>query len=404
MAMLRAVRVGFWRAVSEGASVEAAADHAGTGEQTAKGWMREAGGVTPRHLLREPSGRYLDAIDRIAIMIGQRQGLSVRAIATLISRSPSTVSRELRRNRRLNGTRDGVQRFRRYEARSAQLRAENAARRPQPSKLTLDPGLREYVQTGLDKNWSPEQISNMLRVEFPDQERMRVSHETIYRSLYVQARGSLKREVEAKLRTGRTLRKPRKQGTADGRGKNRIPGMVMISERPAEVEDRAVPGHWEGDLIIGASSGSQIGTLVERTTRFCMLVHLPNTRDAASVAEALTRTIQTLPRELTKTLTWDQGIEMAEHAAVTLATDVDVYFCDPRSPWQRGSNENTNGLLRQYFPKGTDLSVHTAEHLEFVARELNGRPRKTLGWKTPAQALQQLLLAAQQQPGVATTT
>ncbi len=233
---------------------------------------------------------------------------------------------------------------------------------------------------------------------------MRVSHETIYRSLFIQARGSLKREVEAKLRTGRTLRKPHKRAAADGRGKNRIANMLMISERPADVDDRAVPGHWEGDLIIGEYNGSQIGTLVERATRYVMLVHLPTSRDADVMAAALIETIQTLPSELMKTLTWDQGIEMAGHQNVTVATDADIYFCDPHSPWQRGSNENTNGLLRQYFPKGTDLSVHSKEHLEFVARELNGRPRKTLAWKTPAQAMDELLSNLHEQPGVATTT
>jgi len=230
-----------------------------------------------------------------------------------------------------------------------------------------------------------------------------VSHETIYRSIYVQARGSLKREVEAQLRTGRTLRKPRKQNAGDGRGKHRIPDMLLISERPAEVADRAIPGHWEGDLIIGEDGASQIGTLVERTTRAVMLVHLPGTREADVVAAALTEVIKTLPSELAKTLTWDQGIEMARHPDVTIATDVKIYFCHPHSPWERGSNENTNGLLRQYFPKGTDLSVHTAEHLAFVARELNGRPRKTLGWKTPAEAIDKLLLG-QHKTGVATTT
>jgi IS30 family transposase len=404
MVLLRESRVAFWRAVGGGASGEAASAAAGCVANTGRKWMREAGGVIPRHLLDVPSGRYLDQLDRSVIMVARRDGKSLREIATLVGRHPSTVSRELNRARIKRGMRAGVQQFRSYDARSAQLHAESRTPRPQPSKLSLDPVLHEYVQTRLDWRWSPEQISNTLKADFPGEEEMRVSHETIYRALFVQARGSLKREVEAKLRTGRTLRKPRKQAAADGRGQHRIPDMLLISERPAEIEDRAVPGHWEGDLIVGKDSASQIGTLVERSTRFVMLVHLPGSREADVMAAALTDVIQTMPSELAKSLTWDQGIEMARHPAVTLATDMDIYFCDPHSPWQRGSNENTNGLLRQYFPKGTDLSVHTADHLAFVARELNGRPRKTLGWKTPAEAMEQLLLAPQEQTGVATTT
>jgi transposase, IS30 family len=404
MVLRRDARVAFWAAVGEGRSVELSSAAAGVSVTTGRNWMREAGGVIPRHLFDRRSGRYLDSVDRSVIMVARRDGKSVRAIATLLGRSPSTVSRELNRNRVGKGTRGGIQRFRPYDARSAQLRAESRAARPQPTKLARDPVLHEYVQTRLDRRWSPEQISNTLRDDFPGEERMRVSHETIYRALFVQARGSLKREVEAKLRTGRTLRKPRKQGDSGGQGKHRIPDMLLISERPAAIEDRAVPGHWEGDLIIGKDSGSQIGTLVERATRFVMLVHLPGSREADVVANALTEVIQTMPAQMAKSLTWDQGIEMARHPDVTIATDIDIYFCDPHSPWQRGSNENTNGLLRQYFPKGTDLSVHSAEHLAFVARELNARPRKTLSWKTPAQAMEQLLLAPQEQDGVATTT
>ena len=400
----RESRVAFWEGVRAGGSVEGSGLVAGVSRTVARVWMQEAGGVIPLRLLTDLSGRYLDPMDRTAIMLARREGKSIRAIARVLGRSPSTVSRELNRNRLSNGERNGVQRFRAYEARSAHLMAEKRTARPQPTKLALDPVLHEYVQTQLDQKWSPEQIRNKLRVDFPDDERMRVSHETIYRSLFVQARGSLRRDVEAKLRTGRTLRRPRKQTNASGRGKHRIPNMLLISERPAEIEDRAVPGHWEGDLIIGKDNGSQIGTLVERATRFVMLVHLPDSRDAQVMAMALTKVVKTLPSELAKSLTWDQGIEMAKHARVTLATDMDIYFCDPHSPWQRGSNENTNGLLRQYFPKGTDLSSHSAEHLAFVARELNGRPRKTLGWKTPAEAMDQLLLTTHEQTGVATTT
>lgn len=367
----------------------------GVNVTTGRRWMREAGGVIPQRMLQELSSRYLGPVDRATIMVGRKQGMSVRDIAAMLGRSPSTVSREVQRNRRPS---------RPYDARQAQLWAEDRSARPQPTKLSLDEKLHGYVQSKLNMKWSPEQISHLLKMEFPAEERMRVSHETIYQALYVQARGSLKRELEAKLRTGRTLRKPRNHADDDLRGKNRFPGMVMIADRPAEIEDRAVPGHWEGDLIIGSNNGSQIGTLVERTTRYTMLVHLPATREPDVMNEALARSIQTLPQHLMKSLTWDQGVEMGHHQNFTIATDLAVYFCDPHSPWQRGTNENTNGLLRQYFPKGTDLSVHSAEHLAFVAHELNGRPRKTLGWKTPAQALDELLLSFPRTSGVATTT
>ena len=241
----------------------------------------------------------------------------------------------------------------------------------------------------LAERWSPEQVSAWLAAEFPDRPEMRVSHETIYQSLYVQGRGALRRELAASLRTGRALRRPRR---AAGERRGKIPGMVNISERPAEAADRAVPGHWEGDLIIGAKS-SAIGTLVERSTRFVLLLHLPAGHGAGAVAAAMTAAMGTLPAQLRRSLTWDQGSEMAGHAQIAMATGMQVYFCDPHSPWQRGSNENTNGLLRQYFPKGTSLAVHSAEQLEAVAAELNARPRKTLGWKTPAQALEQVLAA-----------
>ncbi|WP_374193835.1 IS30 family transposase [Glaciihabitans sp. dw_435] len=357
----------------------------------------------PSHLLRPLSGRYLGPVERVMIQSNAAVGMSVRASAAVLGRSPSTVSRELLRGRRLNGIdAAGGQRYQPYNAVMAQARAERRGLRPQAGKLSLRPELRRYVQKQLNKKWSPEQISKSLVVEFPSEELMRVSHETIYHSIYLQTRGSLKKELVVKLRTGRTLRKSHRGDDRNSRGVKRIPGMVNIAERPAEVDDRAVPGHWEGDLIVGTVNGSQIGTLVERTTRYCMLVHLPGTRSADVMAEALIATMKTLPAELAKTLTWDQGIEMAKHATVSMATDMEIYFCDPHSPWQRGSNENTNGLLRQYFPKGTDLSVHSKEHLEFVARELNGRPRKTLGWKSPAQAFSELLLGVQQ-TGVATT-
>lgn len=322
--------------------------------------------------------------------------MSIRAIAAMIGRAPSTVSREIRRHRLLNGFSPlGKRRYRPYDADRAQLRAEQELARPQPSKLAQEPALHEWVQAGLTKKWSPEQISNRLKEEFPDQIWMRVSPETIYRSLYVQGRGSLKREISVALRTGRTLRKPRRQNTAAtvARNQARIADKVMISDRPAEIEDRAVPGHWEGDLIIGELNGSQIGTLVERTTRMVMLLHLPDSREPAVVAEAMIAAIKKLPTMMMQSVTWDQGIELASHKDITVATDVEIFFCNPHAPWERGTNENTNGLLRQYFPKGTDLSVHSQEHLDFVAAELNGRPRKTLGWATPAEAFQRLVLA-----------
>ena len=242
----------------------------------------------------------------------------------------------------------------------------------------------------LEQKWSPEQISVMLRRRFPDRPEMQVSCETICQSVYVQGRGALRRELAACLRTGRALRKPRRR---DGERRGKIPGMVMISERPAEAQDRAVPGHWEGDLIAGTRSRSAIGTLVERSTRFEMLLHLPDGHGAAQVAEAMTGAMAALPGQLRRSLTWDQGPEMTNHAQIAAATDLEIYFCDPHSPWQRGSNENTNGLLRQYFPKSTPLAGHSPAHLAAVADELNGRPRKTLGWKTPAEALAEILEA-----------
>jgi IS30 family transposase len=247
------------------------------------------------------------------------------------------------------------------------------------------------VQDGLTQRWSPEQISRRLVEDHPDDGEMRVSYETIYQALYVQGRGGLRRELTACLRTGRAVRRPSRQPTAR---RTRITDMVLISERPAEVADRAVPGHWEGDLILGSANGSAIGTLVERSTRFVMLLHLPVDHGAAAVRDAIAAAIMTLPGELRRTLTWDQGVELAAHAQISLATNMEIYFCDPHSPWQRGTNENTNGLLRQYFPKGTDLSVHSAADLARVAAELNGRPRKTLNWRKPTEALNALLSAA----------
>ena len=277
--------------------------------------------------------------------------------------------------------------------------AQHRARRPKTAKLAGNAELRELVAARLKQKWSPEQVSRWLRRQFPDRPEMQVCHETIYQSLYVQGRGALRRELASCLRTGRALRKPRR---GDGERRGKIPGMVMISERPAEVADRAVPGHWEGDLILGAGNKSAIGTLVERSTRFVLLLHLPDGHGAEAVAAQMTQVMATLPAQLRRSLTWDQGSEMSNHVQVAAATDLDVYFCDPHSPWQRGSNENTNGLLRQYFPKGTDLSRQSTDDLAAVAAALNGRPRKTLGWKTPAEALDEFLYSAQQ-GSVATT-
>jgi IS30 family transposase len=377
------------------------------------------------------SGRYLSLVEREELAILRAQGTGIREIARQVGRSASTISRELRRNA---ATRSGGLE---YRATVAQWHAERAARRPKPAKLASNAALRTYVQERLAgmvaapggavvpgpsvpwkgrrhgprqdrrwaRAWSPMQIARRLRLDFPGDATMRISHEAIYQSLYVQGRGALRRELTACLRTGRALRVPRARSR--GRGKSFIVPEVMISERPAEVADRAVPGHWEGDLILGLGS-SAIGTLVERTTRFTMLLHLPRMdghgsgprekngpalagHGAEAVRDAIAREITTLPEQLRRSLTWDQGAEMSQHVQLKIDTGVAVYFCDPHSPWQRGTNENTNGLLRQYFPKGTDLSLHSADDLAAVASTLNGRPRKTLGWKTPAETFDALL-------------
>jgi len=386
----------------------------------------------PPSAIRAPlSGRYLSFAEREEIALLHAQRCGVREIARQLGRSPSTISRELRRNA---ATRSGRLA---YRASTAQWHADQRARRTKPAKLAVNVELRRYVQDRLSgaverpdgtavagpavqwigrrhgqrkdrrwaQSWSPEQIANRLRVDFPDDESMRISHEAIYQSLYVQGRGALRRELTACLRTGRALRVPRARIR---RGKSFVTDQVLISERPAEAEDRAVPGHWEGDLILGLGS-SAIGTLVERTTRFTMLLHLPPMTDrgprvkngpalaghgAEAVRDAIASTITTLPEQLRRSLTWDQGAEMAQHAQLRIETGLPVYFCDPRSPWQRGTNENTNGLLRQYFPKWTDLSRYSAKDLAAVATTLNGRPRKTLGWRTPAEALDQYLTTA----------
>ena len=323
--------------------------------------------------------RYLSLAEREQIRDLRASGHSLRSIGKALGRPPSTILREIRTN-----SVDGS--YRPYAAHRA---AAQRRRRPKERKLIADGPLRQFVAAGLRKRWSPEQICHALRKEHPDDQSMRVSVETIYQALYFQARGGLKREVQNAIRTGRTRRKPRRH--PDQRSHRFIDPMVMISDRPAEVEDRAVPGHWEGDLILGEANKSAIGTLVERTTRYTMLVHLPDAHDAETVRDALVATITRLPEHLRGSLTWDQGAEMAQHKQFAMAPDMPVYFCDPASPWQRGTNENTNGLLRQYFPKGTDLSIYGPEDLEHVAQELNGRPRKTLRWDTPAERLRDLL-------------
>jgi IS30 family transposase len=283
----------------------------------------------------------------------------------------------------------------------AQQRTEARARRPKAGKLARCPLLCDQVQALLTKKYSPEQIAGVLATTYPDRPEMQVSHETIYKALYVQGRGELRRELTTCLRTGRALRKPRRRSSGGDR-RGRIPGMINISERPAEADDRAIPGHWEGDLIIGKNQASQIGTLVERSTGFVRLLHLPDTRSVEVVADAMIAAIKELPPTLRLTVTWDQGHEMAQHARISVDAGIEVYFCDPHSPWQRGSNENTNGLLRQYFPKGTDLSVHSAEHLAYVADELNGRPRKRFNWDNPTNRVNQLLLSPPTESTVAT--
>jgi IS30 family transposase len=344
-------------------------------------WNRAAPPIT--EVAPAPArGRFLGEDERIVIADLRRAGVSLRRIAAELGRDCSTISRELRRNAHpVSGD---------YRPHAAQARAQARRPRPKTGKIAANPALRQAIQDGLDLRWSPEQIVARLHRDFPDRPELHVVHETIYQALYVQGRGELRRELASALRTGRALRRPRRQ--AQQRSPRMATPMVMISERPAEADDRAIPGHWEGDLIIGKDKKSAIGTLVERATRYVMLVHLPHGRSAEQVRDALIDTVQTLPAHLWRSLTWDQGGEMADHAGFTTVTDIPVYFCDPHSPWQRGSNENTNGLLRQYFPKGTDLSVHSAIDLDWVATELNDRPRKRLGFAKPIEEIGPLLL------------
>jgi IS30 family transposase len=318
------------------------------------------------------SARHLTPEDRESISRGLAAEKTLRQIGRELGRPASTISREVKRN-------GGVDR---YRAASAETNAVARAKRPKPCRLALHPPLRMMVVAKLQQDWSPQQISGWLKHMYPDDRDMHVSHETIYKSLYVQARGVLKRELTSHLRTRRTIRRSSKSSKR-GHGGGQIVDAVNISQRPAEVADRAVPGHWEGDLIEG-SRGTYVATLVERRSRYVMLVKVPN-KEACSVAAALAKVIKRLPDEQRRSLTWDRGTEMAHHTTLRLESKIDIYFCDPNSPWQRGSNENTNGLLRQYFPKGTDLSVHSQAHLNAVARRLNERPRMTLGFRTPSE-------------------
>ncbi len=381
----------FWWLIRAGLAKKRAAVALGLNEDTGKTWFRQAGGVVPAFVTAPSSGRFLSFAEREEIFAGVERHESIRRIAQRLGRAPSSVHRELRRNRRWPGD---------YRPSRGQRRAERMAARPKPAKLAQRPQLRALVQAKLRERLSPQQVAAELHQEFPHQPEMWVSHETIYRSIYVQGRGELRRELAVCLRTGRALRRPHRPRPA---GQVRIPGMVNISQRPPEVADRAVPGHWEGDLILGRRNQSAIGTLVERSTRLVMLLHLPRGHGPLEVQQAMIAATQRLPALIWKSLTWDQGMELRHHADITLATGLEIYFCDPAKPWQRGSNENTNGLLRQYFPKGTDLSQHGPEHLEFVAAQMNRRPRKTLGWLRPAEALGRLFSSTSEQPGVALT-
>ncbi|MET8989360.1 IS30 family transposase [Nonomuraea wenchangensis] len=419
-------RVRFWQAIVRGLTSEDSAAEIGVSPAVGTRWFRQAGGVNPG-LAPSVSGRYLSFAEREEIALCRARKAGVREIARRLGRSPSTISRELRRNASTR-TYDVE-----YRATVAHWHAERRARRPKTAKLAANQQLRAYVQERLAgqvrhpdgtpmagpqtapwkgrnkprrqdrrwaRSWSPEQIAERLKADFPEDDTMRISHEAIYQALFIQGRGALKQELAACLRTGRALRVPRARTQRTNGG--HVTPEVLISERPAEADDRAVPGHWEGDLIIGTGR-SAIGTLVERTTRFTLLLHLPRMegygvqervkngpalagRGAEAVRNAITREITGLPGQLLRSLTWDRGTELAQHAQLRIDTGVRVYFADPHSPWQRGTNENTNGLLRQYFPKGTDLSRWSAEELAAVAFTLNTRPRKTLGWKTPAEA------------------
>lgn len=385
----REVRAQFWALVRSGLSPGEAGVGVGVSKDAGNKWFRDAGGVKPT-LVRQGLGvrRALSLEDRETIGLMRAEKAGVRAIARAIGRDPGVVSRELRRNGSTGG----------YRPLGAQRAAEVRARRPKKAKLSRPGWLRDFVVAMLQEDWSPRQIASVLAMEHPDEGERRVCAETIYQSIYIQSRGALKKDLAAHLRRGRAQRRPRKR-PEERRGK--LPGTLPIGQRPAEAQDRRVPGHWEGDLIMGRENGSAIGTLVERSTRFVMLVYLPGRHGAQEFHDAVVPTLNQLPEKLKRSLTWDNGKEMAMHTQITMATGMQVYFADPRSPWQRGSNENTNGLLRQYFPKHISLRQFTPADLTEAARRLNSRPRETLGWRTPAQALNQLLSEPFIKPGVA---
>ncbi len=398
----------FWEQIRLGLYPREAGVAVGVSQTTGQCWFREAGGVKPQFSKLKTSGRRprLSLDERIEIQSGVHANESLRSIGRRLDRPASTIKREIDNNselrNRYRGRKSGYRRKHAFGARQSGItatvvyramlahdRAADRARRPKTCKLAANDTLHTEVQTRLKRFHSPRQIASRLRCDFADDPEMWVSHEAIYQAIYVQGRGSLRCDLHKCLRSGRALRKSQRQ---PGQRRGRIPGMVNISQRPPEVADRAIPGHWEGDLILGSTkSGSAIGTLVERTTRFVMLLYLPDNHGAPAVQDAIVDKMTQLPTMLRRSLTWDQGKEMANHAAIATATDLDIYFCDPHSPWQRGSNENTNGLLRQWFAKGTNLSVFPADYLDYVATLLNTRPRQTLDWKTPAEKLDELL-------------
>jgi IS30 family transposase len=373
----RFVQERLWAARQAGLPLERAAVAAGVSPVVARRWVAGAGGVPPRWA--PPSGVRLSLAEREEIAVGLAAGEPMAAIGRRIGRPACTICREVARNSAVRGG---------YRAGKAQQAAQVRARRPKPARLAVHGRLRAQVEQWLALRWSPQQIAARLVSEFPDDPEMRVSHETIYQSLFVQSRGALRKELAGCLRTGRAMRRPARK-SSDARGK--IPAMVMISERPAEAADRAVPGHWEGDLIMGKDGRSAIGTLVERSTRFTMLLHLPTSHGADEVAAAMIATMRDLPQHLRRSITWDRGVELARYQQIQLALDTKLYFCNPHSPWQRGTNENTNRLLRHWFTKGSNLSVHTAADHARVQDTLNKRPRPTLHLQTPAQALNRLL-------------
>ena len=373
--LTREERLAVRQLISAGCSFEDAAAAVRCSTKTVQRLLNTVGGMPPRAATR--STRQLSLAEREEVSRGLRDGASYRAIARRLGRAPSTVCREVNGN-------GGPWRYRACRADEA---AYTRARRPKATKFRRCPRLRAQVESLLNIRWSPQQISARLCVDYPNDAEMRVSHETIYRSLFVQSRGTLRQELTACLRSGRTRRRP--HGRKDPGGY--IKGMVVIADRPAEIEDRAVPGHWEGDLILGARGQSAIATLVERQTRYVMLLAVGRDKTSHHVCALIAKKIRTLPQHLTVSLTWDRGKEMAGHHQFSIATGVHVYFCDPHSPWQRGTNENTNGLLRQYFPRGSDLSTHSQRHLNRVAHMLNDRPRQTLGWMKPSEKLAELL-------------